>query len=59
MSRILFVVSGADHWTLADGTEHPSGFWAEEVVAPMRLSPVPGGKSSSPHRAALRRPWTG
>ncbi|MEV3988703.1 type 1 glutamine amidotransferase domain-containing protein [Streptomyces sp. NPDC049837] len=34
MSKILFVLTGADHWTLADGTKHPSGFWAEEVVAP-------------------------
>ncbi|MFF3328017.1 type 1 glutamine amidotransferase domain-containing protein [Streptomyces sp. NPDC002888] len=34
MSKILFVITGADHWTLADGTQHPSGFWAEEAVAP-------------------------
>ncbi|MFE9097384.1 type 1 glutamine amidotransferase domain-containing protein [Streptomyces sp. NPDC007264] len=34
MSKILFVLTGADHWTLADGTEHPTGFWAEEAVAP-------------------------
>ena len=34
MSKILFVVTGADHWTLADGTKHPTGFWAEEAVAP-------------------------
>ena len=34
MSSILFVVTGADHWTLKDGTEHPTGFWAEELVAP-------------------------
>ena len=34
MSKILFVMSGADHWTLADGTQHPTGFWAEEAVAP-------------------------
>ncbi|MER6672276.1 type 1 glutamine amidotransferase domain-containing protein [Streptomyces sp. NPDC000983] len=34
MSKILFVLTGADHWTLADGTRHPSGFWAEEAVAP-------------------------
>ncbi|THA71089.1 type 1 glutamine amidotransferase domain-containing protein [Streptomyces sp. A0958] len=34
MARILFVVTGADHWTLADGTAHPTGFWAEEIVAP-------------------------
>lgn len=34
MAKILFVVTGATHWTLADGTEHPTGFWAEEAVAP-------------------------
>jgi putative intracellular protease/amidase len=34
--KILFVVTGARHWTLADGTEHPTGFWAEELVAPYR-----------------------
>ncbi|MFD0307379.1 type 1 glutamine amidotransferase domain-containing protein [Streptomyces sp. NPDC127119] len=34
MSKILFVVTGADFWTLADGTKHPTGFWAEEAVAP-------------------------
>lgn len=34
MSKVLFVVSAADHWTLSDGTEHPTGFWAEELVAP-------------------------
>ncbi|GLW50594.1 thiazole biosynthesis protein ThiJ [Streptomyces sp. NBRC 14336] len=36
MSKILFVMTGADHWTLADGTPHPTGFWAEEAVAPYR-----------------------
>jgi putative intracellular protease/amidase len=36
MAKILFVVTGADAWTLADGTKHPTGFWAEEVVAPYR-----------------------
>ncbi|ATL25488.1 type 1 glutamine amidotransferase domain-containing protein [Streptomyces formicae] len=34
MSKILYVVTGADHWTLADGSAHPTGFWAEEAVAP-------------------------
>ncbi|WP_330289285.1 type 1 glutamine amidotransferase domain-containing protein [Streptomyces sp. NBC_00576] len=34
MSKILFVMTAADHWTLADGTRHPTGFWAEEAVAP-------------------------
>ncbi|WP_019548978.1 type 1 glutamine amidotransferase domain-containing protein [Streptomyces sulphureus] len=34
MAKILFVMTGADHWTLQDGTLHPTGFWAEEAVAP-------------------------
>ncbi|MER7520672.1 type 1 glutamine amidotransferase domain-containing protein [Streptomyces sp. NPDC126499] len=34
MSTILFVMTGVDHWMLADGTKHPTGFWAEEAVAP-------------------------
>lgn len=37
MSTILFVVTGARHWTLSDGSEHPTGFWAEELVAPYRV----------------------
>ncbi|MGW7052262.1 type 1 glutamine amidotransferase domain-containing protein [Streptomyces sp. NPDC054887] len=37
MSKILFVMTGADHWTLADGTKHPTGFWAEEAVAPYEV----------------------
>ncbi len=34
MSTILFVMTAADFWTLADGTKHPTGFWAEEAVVP-------------------------
>ncbi|WP_030608569.1 type 1 glutamine amidotransferase domain-containing protein [Streptomyces sclerotialus] len=37
MAKILFVLTGADHWTLADGTRHPTGFWGEEVVAPYQV----------------------
>ena len=33
MARALLVVTSADHLTLADGTAHPTGFWAEELVA--------------------------
>jgi putative intracellular protease/amidase len=36
MARILMVLSAADHWTLADGTPHPTGLWAEEFVVPHR-----------------------
>jgi putative intracellular protease/amidase len=34
---LLVVLTGADHWTLHDGTEHPTGFWAEELVTPMEV----------------------
>ncbi|WP_431678367.1 type 1 glutamine amidotransferase domain-containing protein [Kitasatospora sp. KL5] len=34
MAKILFVLTGADRWTLTDGTEHPTGYWAEEFLTP-------------------------
>lgn len=34
MSSVLFVVTGARTWTLADGTAHPTGYWAEELLVP-------------------------
>ncbi|MEU4014681.1 type 1 glutamine amidotransferase domain-containing protein [Microbacterium sp. NPDC028030] len=36
MSSVLFVVTGARTWTLADGTIHPTGYWAEELLVPYR-----------------------
>lgn len=42
MARILFVLTGATHWTLADGTAHPTGFWAEEAVVPYRTFTAAG-----------------
>ncbi|GGU39192.1 type 1 glutamine amidotransferase domain-containing protein [Streptomyces lavendofoliae] len=62
MSKILFVLTGADHWTLADGTEHPSGFWAEEALAPYEaftaaghevVVATPGGVVPTVDRASL------
>ncbi|MER7111937.1 type 1 glutamine amidotransferase domain-containing protein [Streptomyces sp. NPDC000229] len=62
MSKILFVMTGADHWTLADGTKHPSGFWAEEAVAPYEaftaaghevVVATPGGVVPTVDRASL------
>ncbi|MGW0465466.1 type 1 glutamine amidotransferase domain-containing protein [Streptomyces sp. NPDC003027] len=50
MSKILFVMTGADHWTLADGTKHPTGFWAEEVVAPYEAFKAAG------HRIVVATP---
>lgn len=42
MAKILFVMTAADHWTLADGTKHPTGFWAEEVVVPYQAFTAEG-----------------
>ena len=32
MANILMVVSAADSLTMKDGSQHPTGFWAEELV---------------------------
>ncbi|NGO11002.1 type 1 glutamine amidotransferase domain-containing protein [Streptomyces sp. HC44] len=42
MAKILFVMTGADRWTLADGTTHPTGFWAEEAVVPFEAFKAAG-----------------
>jgi putative intracellular protease/amidase len=42
MSSILVVLTGARHWTLRDGTEHPTGFWAEEFVESHRAFTAAG-----------------
>lgn len=36
MSSALIVLSGATVWTQKDGTQRPTGFWAEELVEPHR-----------------------
>ena len=42
MTSVLMVVSAATGWTLADGTVHPTGFWAEEFVEPHRIFSAAG-----------------
>jgi putative intracellular protease/amidase/uncharacterized protein (DUF2267 family) len=37
MPSMLLVLTGSDHWTLDDGTRHPTGFWAEELLTPLSL----------------------
>jgi putative intracellular protease/amidase len=37
MTRVLMVLTAADTLTLADGTQHPTGYWAEEVAASHRV----------------------
>lgn len=36
MANILMVVSAANSLTMRDGSEHPTGFWAEELVVSHR-----------------------
>ncbi|MGW0337661.1 type 1 glutamine amidotransferase domain-containing protein [Streptomyces sp. NPDC003011] len=42
MAKILFVMTGADQWTLAEGTRHRTGFWAEEAVVPLEAFKAAG-----------------
>ncbi|MER6677441.1 type 1 glutamine amidotransferase domain-containing protein [Streptomyces sp. NPDC000983] len=42
MTRVLFVVSAADRWTLRDGEVHPSGFWGEELAMPHKIFSAAG-----------------
>ncbi|GAA4995241.1 type 1 glutamine amidotransferase domain-containing protein [Actinopolymorpha pittospori] len=37
MSSVLIVLSAARVWTQLDGTQHPTGFWAEEFTVPHRV----------------------
>lgn len=62
MTKVLFVISAADRWTLNDGEVHPSGFWAEEVAVPHRIFSeagwditvaTPGGKAPTLDRLSL------
>ncbi|ROO88685.1 putative intracellular protease/amidase [Actinocorallia herbida] len=62
MAKVLFVMTGARSWTLNDGTAHPTGFWAEEAVAPWRVLTgaghevvfaSPGGAVPVPDEASL------
>ncbi|WP_116109668.1 type 1 glutamine amidotransferase domain-containing protein [Amycolatopsis ruanii] len=50
MANILFVMTGADRWTFADGTQHPTGFWAEEAVVPFETFTAAG------HRVTVATP---
>lgn len=50
MAKILMVLTGADSWTLKDGTKHPTGFWAEEAVVPYQALKAAG------HEVAVATP---
>jgi len=42
VTRVLFVMTASDRWTLNDGTVHPSGYWAEEAAVPHRVFSAAG-----------------
>ncbi|MEV7402689.1 type 1 glutamine amidotransferase domain-containing protein [Streptomyces sp. NPDC091267] len=42
MAKILFVMTGADQRTLADGSKKSTGFWADEAVTPYRAFKAAG-----------------
>nr|WP_239454617.1 hypothetical protein [Corynebacterium tuberculostearicum] len=48
MPSVLFVVTAAEEWTLADGTKRPTGYWAEELIAPPASSKAQAGIFTSP-----------
>src|ERR1700759_4954713 len=37
MTKVLLVVTGSDHWTLKDGSQHPTGYWAAEFIHPHQV----------------------
>lgn len=62
MANVLMILSAAEHWTLEDGSAHPTGFWAEEFVAPYEVFTdagwsvtvaTPGGRLPTVDRASL------
>ncbi|MFD3994529.1 type 1 glutamine amidotransferase domain-containing protein [Streptomyces sp. NPDC058548] len=68
MPKILFVLTGTDFWTLADGTKHPTGFWAEEAAAPYEaftaagyevVVATPGGVVPTVDRSSLAPEFNG
>ncbi|GHH84989.1 dimethylallyltransferase [Streptomyces sulfonofaciens] len=62
MPSFLMVLTGAARWSLKDGTQHPTGFWAEEFVEPHRTLidsgiaitlATPGGRRPVPDGISL------
>ncbi|MGD6748119.1 type 1 glutamine amidotransferase domain-containing protein [Streptomyces sp. BH106] len=64
MTRVLFVVSAADRWTLKGGEVHPSGYWGEELAMPHKIFSragweitiaTPGGRAPTLDRLSMSR----
>ncbi|WP_282944788.1 type 1 glutamine amidotransferase domain-containing protein [Cellulomonas endometrii] len=50
VAHILFLLTAADRWTLADGSTHPTGYWADEVAVPYEAFTAAG------HRITVATP---
>lgn len=37
MTKVLFIISAANHWMLNDNELHPTGHWGEEVAEPHQI----------------------
>jgi putative intracellular protease/amidase len=68
VAKFLFVLTGSSYWTLADGTRHATGFWAEEFAAPYKavteaghsvVVATPGGVVPRVDMMSLRPSMTG
>ncbi|MFD0262374.1 type 1 glutamine amidotransferase domain-containing protein [Kitasatospora indigofera] len=64
MTKVLFVVSAADRWTLKNAEVHPSGFWGEELAMPHKIFTeagwditiaTPGGKAPTLDQLSMSR----
>ncbi|MET8852014.1 type 1 glutamine amidotransferase domain-containing protein [Amycolatopsis sp. NPDC004625] len=62
MTKILYLITAATYWTLADGTRQPAGFWAEEALGPYEVftqtgyeiaAATPGGVPPTADAASL------
>jgi putative intracellular protease/amidase len=56
MAEILFIMTGADAWTLKDGTRHPTGFWAEEAVVPLEAFKAAGHRVTTATPGGVQPP---
>ncbi|MFI7672080.1 type 1 glutamine amidotransferase domain-containing protein [Actinophytocola sp. NPDC049390] len=66
MTTALFAVTGADRLPLADGSDHPCGFWPEELATPHRVMraagvdivvATPGGVPPTADPAGMAPEW--
>ncbi|MFE6613321.1 type 1 glutamine amidotransferase domain-containing protein [Amycolatopsis sp. NPDC057786] len=66
MTTALFAVTAADRLRLADGSEHPCGYWPEELVTPHKvlrdagidvMVATPGGVAPTPDPAGMAPEW--